>query len=314
MIEKEPQDLDHFPVRSYFTESCRNAMKQVYLSLFENSEKPTVLLPAYIGLSKIEGSGVFDPVKESKIKYLFYKLDRELNPILSDVSNLMKRSDIDLFVFINYFGWKPSNYSNILELMNNSGVKTLEDNAHCLFRFNDFLNSQTMEVNYSVFSIHKFIAAESGGILVTKNFQSNFLDTIAKPDLLSYSKAPIDKICSQRESNFNQIHKFLSQHKAHSFQPFFSRVEDNLLHPLNYPLRFVEKSVRHEFYLRLIENGIVPTSLYHQLIPELNQNSFPESVNIANTILNLPIHHEIGSENIDHMLNTLLSLDKRYSL
>jgi dTDP-4-amino-4,6-dideoxygalactose transaminase len=313
MIDKEPQGVNQGFIRSYFTESCRNAMLQVYLSLFENSETPTVLLPAYIGLSKIEGSGVFDPIKESKIKYLFYKLDQELKPNLSDISNLMKKSDIDLFVVINYFGWRPSNYSNILKLMNDSGVKILEDNAHCLFRFNDYLNSQDMEVDYSVFSIHKFIAAKSGGILVVKNCQSNFLDTIAKPDLLAYSKAPINKIYSQRESNFKQIHKFFSQHKTHSFQPFFSRAEDNLLHPLNYPLRFIEKSVRHEFYLCLIENGIVPTSLYHQLIPELDQNLFPESVNIANTILNLPIHHEVGSENIDHMLSMLLSLDKRYS-
>ena len=59
-IEKENKNLLNYLHKRIFTASARAAMLFILQSRMY-SDPRGILLPSYIGLSKIEGSGVFDP-------------------------------------------------------------------------------------------------------------------------------------------------------------------------------------------------------------------------------------------------------------
>ena len=97
MISKIACNSNNFRRKMLMCPSAREAFSYYLKSLqFTNSE--FVLLPAYIGWSAHEGSGVFDPVEESGLQYLFYELDENLNINIKKLEKLFKENRIK---FIN---------------------------------------------------------------------------------------------------------------------------------------------------------------------------------------------------------------------
>ena len=68
----------------FFFESGRAAFK-AYMQGIGISEGSTVLLPAYIGWSSREGSGVFDPIRELGASTAFYRVSDRLQIDVEDV-------------------------------------------------------------------------------------------------------------------------------------------------------------------------------------------------------------------------------------
>ena len=71
------------------------------------------------------------------------------------------------------------------------------------------------------------------------------------------------------------------------------------------------KEDRHELYSTLVNNGIVPTALYHILVPQLNKPEFSESIDVSNRIINLPIHQDCTINEIDIMIDVIMEWEKQ---
>jgi hypothetical protein len=62
---------------------------------------------------------------------------------------------------------------------------------------------------------------------------------------------------------------------------------------------------REPLYFQLIERGILPTALYHTLIPELRADRYPIAHRVSRDILNLPTHPDILDGNLDEYRDAL---------
>jgi dTDP-4-amino-4,6-dideoxygalactose transaminase len=256
-------------------------------------------------LSIQEGSGVFDPLLESGLSYQFYRVNDHLEPDLYDIKEIVQKRRIDSILIINYFGRKPSNFDEIIEYCKVNKIVSIEDNAHCLPLFFDYLRRDEMRSDFAVFSIHKYLGTEAGGILMHRKVGAKFEDTIEKGDLMGLVSAKHAEIVKVRKENFYVIDNCLANREDLDFKPFFQNVIGSFIYPLNYPIRFETQEKRHKMYMRLVENEIIPTALYHQLIPQINLQNYSNSVKISNTILNLPTHQDAKSTDIERMIAIL---------
>jgi len=180
MINKEQQGLGDSPNGLAFTNSCRDALFQVLVHLKEIDAGVVLLLPAYIGLSLEEGSGIYDPVIQSGIFHEFYKLDENLLPNIESINSITSRGSKFAILLVNYFGLLESRYSLLRSHLSSRSILVIEDQAHSLMS----LNSISKDNDFTVFSLHKFLGSNSGGILHSKDIRISFADTIDMKDLI----------------------------------------------------------------------------------------------------------------------------------
>ena len=85
--------------------SAREGMSDLFAqdSTWQGASR-TVLLPAFIGWSPNEGSGVFDPVAELGLTPRFYDLGPDLSYDPAVIEAACEEERIDVIVVIHYFG------------------------------------------------------------------------------------------------------------------------------------------------------------------------------------------------------------------
>jgi dTDP-4-amino-4,6-dideoxygalactose transaminase len=291
-IEKEGKKLFTFRAKRKFTSSARSAMLFILLSKIKYDHRG-ILLPAYIGLSKIEGSGVFDPIRKSQIDYCFYRVNKYLIPDLDDLEEKLSSGKFQLVFLIHYFGLPQTNVEKFVELCHKYKVQVIEDCAHTLL---GGLEGQLLGRygDYSIFSIHKSISTLDGGFLIDN---TDMLDTSALPEdlkispdtLAEFANTDIASSSKSRLNNYIIVREWLKT--IPQLEPFFKELPLGAV-PLNCPV-IVSEGKREEFYFKLVQRGILPTALYHTLIPEICPIKFPDSYFISNNILNLPTHPDI---------------------
>jgi dTDP-4-amino-4,6-dideoxygalactose transaminase len=144
--------------------NARTALKAFLLSL-GFSANDTVLLPAYVGWSKYEGSGVFDPVQEVGVQFRFYRITRHLTIDLSDLAYQVRAARPKVVVLIHYFGFPDPHLAEAVTIAREGGAFVIEDEAHAFYsdlifgicgRFGDVV----------IMSLHKMLPFPSGGMLV----------------------------------------------------------------------------------------------------------------------------------------------------
>ena len=100
-IDKEAKSDNPFLGSRQWTSSARTAMLHI-LEATRSADSRGILLPSYIGLSAIEGSGVFDPIRASGMPYEFYIMDRALKPNLASLTEQLKSGKFQLVFLIHY--------------------------------------------------------------------------------------------------------------------------------------------------------------------------------------------------------------------
>ena len=73
-IEKQQKNIKNLKMNMYFFNSARESFEYILTNALKNK---TILIPAYIGYSSKEGSGIFDPIKILKLNInfiLFYQI------------------------------------------------------------------------------------------------------------------------------------------------------------------------------------------------------------------------------------------------
>src|SRR5215204_5229555 len=119
----------HRPMAAF--ENARSAFKAV-LAQAARFKRRTVLLPAYIGWSHREGSGVFDPVRELGLSYQFYQVDHELRIDLEDLRRQLEAHSPSVLLLIHYFGYIDPGYPKAAELAQRHDAVLVEDEAHAM--------------------------------------------------------------------------------------------------------------------------------------------------------------------------------------
>ena len=114
IVEKKAIQKDNYYNKLAYYDSARQGLEAILGKLKE--EDFILYLPAYIGWSSREGSGIYDPVFSSKIQHVFYALDRQLNIQLADLEELLKKDKRKkAFLLVDYFGFIDKNYNQIIE-------------------------------------------------------------------------------------------------------------------------------------------------------------------------------------------------------
>lgn len=160
MITKKPEIPDNFLQKFIYYKNARSAFEDILLNLIK--EDITILLPAFIGFSPKEGSGIFDPILSTGIKYKFYKLNEEILIDIDSVKQLIAQAEGKLaMLVVHYWGYVDPQYKQIVHLCKKEGIIIIEDAAHAFFT-EYYGNEICREADYVIYSLHKMFPVGGG--------------------------------------------------------------------------------------------------------------------------------------------------------
>lgn len=308
-MNKEAKEFPSFTTNQIHVRSARSGFASILNHHRQNlNRNPVVLMPSYIGWSPNEGSGLMDPVLDSGFQPIFYQLDDFLQPNFDDLCKLVAANPQSVLLIVHFFGMRVEIPNQVLSLVNEYGVTFVQDWAHDLSQINK--ENEKLPNHFSIYSLHKWTASKAGGFISGNYLDIEELETepMDLADVNIYMRSNLCKIAEIRWSNF-----LYAEHLLTGLNRLALFYEDSNIFscPLNVPMLARSKEDRHELYSTLVNNGIVPTALYHILVPQLNKPEFSESIDISNRIINLPIHQDCTRNGIDIMIGVIMDWEKR---
>lgn len=300
-ITKAAGRTDVLRVRSLFYGSAREAFGDFLGNLnLRNGEG--ILLPAFIGWSPREGSGVFDPVEESKLPYGFYAPRPDLTVDLERLEDLLREGCWRVLVVIHYWGRVEPQLAEISALAERYGAILVEDLAHGFFSAARGAGGQMGSIN--LYSLHKMFAMPDGGMIVYRDPLLITHQKETRPDLarqiLDYSWPLIGDI---RRRNFFLLKDKLSKLPERGTEFDFIWTE---LSPLEVPQSLpviILNGHRDKIYTAMNLDGYGMTSLYHTLIEGI-AHAFPAMQALSQSITNFPVHQDCDQSAFDSMVES----------
>lgn len=305
-IDKTQNDIGNYAPYRFYYSSARAAMYDFLRCAAldggcHRARRMPVLLPAYIGVSPKEGSGVFDLVveleKEGLVRPVFYRVTEDLRIDIFDALDQVDELGGNPFVFlkINYFGFSDMHERPLYDAVRKKDGLLLEDNAHGFFSFQ---NSKEHFCDASFFSLHKqFPFAEGGMLQLCNDKLANWAfagRTKPKEDEnpFLYDFTSIANICRR---NFDILENLCSK-RLDLWIPIRTLRGAGGAVPHSYPLvlRFAD---RFAVYKEMNSYGYGVTSLYHTMIDPIRENQrFEASQKLSSRILNLPVHQDVDCD------------------
>ena len=294
MIDKAPHDPQRYRLARRFTGSARQAFGHLLAQLWRG-DRARILLPAYIGHSPLEGSGVYDPITTAGVPHAFYRLHEDLSVDLDDLRRRLDEGPAFAVLAIHYFGAPQPALHELRGLAHDHGAALVEDCAHVPPA--SLGAGPAGDVgDYSLFSIHKLIATTGGGILQINGAPRASAPVphdlaIAADDLAQFRDTAWARVVQARLENY----RLLAGHVAEvpGVDLFWPRLPDGTV-PLNLPV-LIRHADRFEVYKRLRAAGVGAVALYHTLIAPITRDAFPVSHAISARILNLPTHQDVDA-------------------
>lgn len=301
-IEKKAITKEHYYHKTIYFDSARKAFEQILLKLEE--ENFTVFLPAYIGWSSREGSGIYDPVTATGIRHIFYPLNEQLNINLKALENYLKaEKGKKAVLLVNYFGFVDAEYEQAIEIMRRYEALIIEDAAHAFYT--DYVDGKCGRKTDVVFySLHKLFPCDRGGMAKINNTFFDYISAFAEKSDINPFEYEIDQIAKCRKNNALEIQKLLSPNACFEFIRPMEKYPDCTPQTVPIIIRGYDKS---DLYFKMNDLGFGAVSLYHTMIEPI-QNNFPQAVEIGNSILNLPVHQDIEFSEIENMCVALNKL------
>ena len=255
-----------------------------------------VLLPAYIGFTEREGSGVFDPVQENHSEATFYRVNADLSVDMDDLRAQLA-AGADIVLVIHYFGFCRSDMQAIRALCDAHGALLVEDCAHA-FHLETPGSALGTVGDFAFYSLHKFIATDSGGILKTNR------PVIELPPLRPEDAAAREVLEQYALSDFNLIKTIRRQNYALYAELLDGLGQVEMMYALNdtetpqtFPIR-VKDGQREALYFYLMERDVPTTALYYRMIDQIDPARYPESIALSQSILNLPVHQDTTLDDV----------------
>jgi len=304
MITKGAIDKTNLVDELVFTNSARLAFSHILKNIKNHFGGLNVLLPAYIGITDREGSGIFDPIVANNASYEFYALNKNLEIDINYLSALVEENEFNVLLIVHYFGICKNNLNAIRELCDTYNVILIEDCAHA---FHIGMSEQKLGVigDYSFYSVHKHLPVASGGILKinSQKFNLNELsdkDRMTNEIMKQLIQTRFSEVAEKRRSNFLIYRELLEGiSNIHIMYDL-----DNHEIPQTFPV-LVNNGLREKLYFWLMERNLPVIALYYRLIENIDRNKFPNSYEVSNSILNLPVHQDIGLTDIENLCKSI---------
>lgn len=301
-ISKSAQDPRNFRRISAAFDSARLAIAGFFnASGLKLGDR--VLCPAYIGLSPKEGSGVLDPLLSLGLRVSFYRVTPDLGIDVENLRDLVASGDISGVIVIPFFGHVPSGYKEAIDLVREAGVLVLEDEAHALLT--DLVKGSTGRFgDAAVVSLHKFLPLKNGGgLFLNEDNQRTKTEALERRGpITDISDYDLSHIAQRRIENTEALSTMLAPLSG-VIEPLWTENRANeVLH--SYPVLLASGS-RDDVYELMNGEGIGVVTLYHTLVPLISPMEFPVSHRIANRILNLPIHQDLRTDDLQRMVDRL---------
>ena len=291
-IEKQQTKIDNFKINNYYFKRARDSFEYILTNILHDKK---ILIPAYIGYSSNEGSGIFDPIKNSDVNYEFYKLQKDLNIDKNFLFKLMDANENSVLLLVHYFGFMDINIEDIKSYAKRKNIKIVEDCAHSFFTF---FKAPLVDSEYYIFSLHKMFSYTQGGMLISK-------DTLNLKD--SYTVDPFEynlfAITNKRVQNYEYLVAKLEL--LTDIKILRPTLNNNV--PQTLPVLVQSEEIRDNLYFKLNEFGFGVVSLYHELIKEVNLEIFQSENHLSKHILNFPIHQDISLDELDKMVQCILN-------
>lgn len=301
MIAKRPENSFNYARRIIPFRSAREAFGAILKAL--DIAPGRVLLPAYIGWSPKEGSGVFDPIASLHIDYSFYALDERLRIDLDSLRTELQGGCIRVLVIIHYFGYVDPSYEEAVRMAREHGVFVLEDEAHAML--SDVVGGICGRLGDAcIYSFHKMLPVESGGAAVINDPESPLLEALtADPGCaLTLRDFDLNRIAGKRRANSVVLDKLVCE-LAPGIMPLFGAPGCREF-PQSYPV-LIRNGSRDRIYHEMNAAGFGVVSLYHTLISQISADCFPAAVEISHHILNLPVHQDASDDALEAMVREL---------
>ncbi|MFA5039003.1 MAG: DegT/DnrJ/EryC1/StrS family aminotransferase [Candidatus Omnitrophota bacterium] len=299
-ISKKAVQIDRSLRRGMFFESARAGFK-AFLKEALGAKAGKVLLPSYIGWSPKEGSGVFDPVEESGVDAVFYKVSDRLRIDLQDVEKCLNNNDIDVAVIIHYFGYVDPGYREFTDLARKAGALVFEDEAHSMF--SDLIGGICGRLgDAGVYSLHKLLPLDKGGILFLNNRRSlEGFEGAPVPELTHWDY-DLFEISRRRRENCLELSNQLKS-LAGEVDLLWPSLGDGVI-PQTLPV-LIQRVSRDRLYEEMNARGYGVVSLYHTLIRPIGSGSFPVSYGLSRRIMNLPVHQDLTVKELGGLVDGL---------
>lgn len=298
-VTKLPTDHTRFRRNMRITKSARQAFSHL-LSLMAGDG--VVLMPAFIGWSAREGSGVFDPVAELNLKFNFYKLDERLRIDLKDLEERLNEGNVRVLLLIHYFGYVDPQAAEAAAAAKVRGICVIEDSAHALF--SDWVGGSCGQFGQaSIYSFHKLLPVDGGGgVSFQGNHQPCGMMDDTMPAAYHWFDFDLRAIAYKRLENARQIDQRIGRLNP-VLEPLWGLPAAGQF-PQTYPV-LLQGKCRDSLYDAMNASGFGVVSLYHTMIRQIKHEQFPTARHIASQILNLPVHQDLEPDQIDSMLDHL---------
>ncbi len=298
MIKKHPAEAVCLK-RRIFLDKGRTAFSYILKQIGRDNK---ILLPSYIGINDKEGSGVFDPIEEYNIEYIFYNLNKDLSIDMDDFNEKLNDTKIKSVLVIHYFGFVQTDIEKIANICKKHNKLLIEDCAHSLL--SKYKNKELGSFgDASFFSLHKILPMDGGGILQINNPKIKNPEISDTDHINLFSKFDFLKIANMRRNNYQYLLEKLKELSA--IEILYPKLPKGIV-PLNFPI-LIKNINRDKVYFEMQERGIELVSLYYRLIEQIGRE-YSNSYYISKHITNLPIHQAITYSDIDKMAEELKSI------
>ena len=287
--------------------SARDAFG-AFLEAADITGDATVLLPAFVGWSANEGSGVFDPVRRLGLGYRFYPMTDTLRIDGARLAEILTEGRTRVLVVIHFFGYVDPEMAGVVALARRHGVLVLEDEAHAMLT--DLVGGASgREGDAAVFSLHKLLPVPDGGMLVFNDPEHPLRARVPPGDAREVQLWDYDlhRIAARRVDNARvaaeEIGALGRGDLCGEITPLWDSLPAGVV-PQTYPV-VVEHVSRDALYFAMNEAGFGVVSLYHTMVAEIDPDAFPAAHRLARRILNLPVHQDADADRILDMVAEL---------
>lgn len=303
-IEKKPCNEKNFCYEMKCFSSAREAFKKV-LQAYVQEEDVTVFLPAYIGWSPNEGSGIYDPICEMHIKHIFYSFVEGLIIDIDSVHRLLKTiSGRKIFLMVHYFGYIDPGYKELICLLKREGVFVIEDAAHALYTH--LIDGVCGLGDCVIYSFHKMLPFSDGGAICTENITEEWWSRIIPGEKdYSFYKYELGLIAKKRKENALYWERLLKNNKKVKILRKAADYKNQT--PQTFPILLYEGD-RYEVYQQMNRLGYGIISLYHTMIKPIADMKDIVINDISNHILNLPVHQDTEEAEIRKMYDVFTEI------
>ena len=295
-ISKTAIKKDNYKKDTIFYKSARNGFSEILKFLKDKYKDFTLILPGYIGYSPREGSGIYDPIIENDVKHRFYPVNENIDVDVEKYEELINNIKNKVVVLlVHYFGYIDSNIKELVRIAKDKDAFIIEDCAHALYT--DYIDGSCGDFSdVSIYSLHKMLPYEDGGMVRINNSKAIQLNTTNYHyNILEYD---LRNIAEKRKNNAEVIEKELLQCKGIKVLRPIQKFKKQT--PQTYPI-IIKNKDKNQMYHELNNKGFGVVSLYHTMIQTLQTDEYKTVNEISNKILNLPVHQDANKEQILEM-------------